>query len=38
MPTTRLTLSQALVRYLCAQKTMLDGQQVPLFALSLIHI
>ncbi len=32
MSTARLTLSQALVRYLCAQKTLLDGQKVPLFA------
>ena len=28
----RLTLTQALVRWLCAQKTEIDGQKVPLFA------
>ena len=32
MSTTRLTLSQALVKFLCAQKTIVDGQTVPLFA------
>jgi len=31
-PTVRLTMSQALVRYLCNQFTEIDGQQVPLFA------
>jgi len=31
-PTVRLTMSQALVRYLCNQFTELDGQRVPLFA------
>ena len=31
MSTTRLTLSQALVKFLCAQKTLVDGQKVPLF-------
>lgn len=30
--TVRLTMSQALVRYLCSQFTELDGQRVPLFA------
>ena len=30
--TTRLTMAQALVRYLCAQFTEIDGQRVPLFA------
>ncbi len=30
--TLRLTLSQALVRWLCAQVTEIDGQRVPLFA------
>jgi len=30
--TVRLTMSQALVRYLCNQFTELDGQRVPLFA------
>lgn len=29
--TVRLTMAQALVRYLCAQKTLVDGRQVPLF-------
>lgn len=28
---TRLTMAQALVRFLCAQHTLIDGQQVPLF-------
>lgn len=32
MSTTRLTLSQALTRYLVAQKTVVDGEKVPLFA------
>lgn len=32
MDTIKLTLSQALVRYLCAQKTEIDGEIVPLFA------
>jgi 3D-(3,5/4)-trihydroxycyclohexane-1,2-dione acylhydrolase (decyclizing) len=31
MATTRLTMAQALVRYLCAQKTVIDGATVPLF-------
>ncbi|SLN69670.1 3D-(3,5/4)-trihydroxycyclohexane-1,2-dione hydrolase [Aquimixticola soesokkakensis] len=30
--TVRLTMAQALVRYLCAQKTRIDGETVPLFA------
>lgn len=30
--TVRLTMAQALVRYLCSQFTEIDGQQVPLFA------
>ncbi len=30
--TIRLTMAQALVRYLCAQHTEIDGQRVPLFA------
>lgn len=30
--TVRLTMAQALVRYLCNQFTMIDGQRVPLFA------
>ncbi len=30
--TLRLTMAQALVRYLCAQFTEIDGQRVPLFA------
>lgn len=29
--TVRLTMTQALVRYLAAQKTTIDGQAVPLF-------
>ncbi len=29
--TVRLTMTQALVRYLCAQKTMIDGREEPLF-------
>ncbi|HUZ63363.1 MAG TPA: 3D-(3,5/4)-trihydroxycyclohexane-1,2-dione acylhydrolase (decyclizing) [Acetobacteraceae bacterium] len=32
MGTTRLTMAQALVRYLAAQHTEIDGTQVPLFA------
>src|SRR5579862_7485536 len=32
MKTVRLTMAQALVRYLCAQRTMVDGVEVPLFA------
>ena len=31
-PTIRLTMAQALVRYLCTQLTEIDGQRVPLFA------
>jgi 3D-(3,5/4)-trihydroxycyclohexane-1,2-dione acylhydrolase (decyclizing) len=31
MPTVRLTMAQALVRYLCNQFTMVDGAKVPLF-------
>ena len=31
MGTVRLTMAQALVRYLVAQRTILDGQEVPLF-------
>lgn len=31
MPTVRLTMAQALVRYLCAQRTILDGKEAPLF-------
>lgn len=31
MPTVRLTMAQALVKYLIAQRTLLDGQEVPLF-------
>ncbi|MES2143048.1 MAG: 3D-(3,5/4)-trihydroxycyclohexane-1,2-dione acylhydrolase (decyclizing) [Pseudomonadota bacterium] len=30
--TIRLTMAQALVRYLCSQQTEIDGQRVPLFA------
>ncbi len=30
--TVRLTMGQALVRYLCNQYTLIDGQRVPLFA------
>lgn len=30
--TVRLTMAQALVRYLCSQFTMIDGEKVPLFA------
>jgi len=32
MRTLRLTMAQALVRYLIAQRTVLDGQEAPLFA------
>ena len=32
MKTARLTMAQALVRYLLAQKTLVDGKKVPLFA------
>ena len=32
MKTVRLTMAQALVRYLTAQFTVIDGKQVPLFA------
>ncbi|MBL6946658.1 MAG: 3D-(3,5/4)-trihydroxycyclohexane-1,2-dione acylhydrolase (decyclizing) [Rhodospirillales bacterium] len=32
MKTVRLTMAQALVRYLCAQRTEIDGQELPLFA------
>ncbi|MFY8154767.1 MAG: thiamine pyrophosphate-binding protein, partial [Hyphomicrobiales bacterium] len=31
MKTIRLTMAQALVRYLCAQRTIVDGEDVPLF-------
>ncbi|MGI6245856.1 MAG: 3D-(3,5/4)-trihydroxycyclohexane-1,2-dione acylhydrolase (decyclizing) [Pseudochelatococcus sp.] len=31
MSTVRLTVAQALVRYLCAQQTFVDGEKVPLF-------
>ncbi len=31
-PTVRLTMAQALVRYLCNQFTEIDGERVPLFA------
>ncbi|MGV6873633.1 3D-(3,5/4)-trihydroxycyclohexane-1,2-dione acylhydrolase (decyclizing) [Pseudochelatococcus sp. B33] len=31
MSTVRLTMAQALVRYLCAQHTLIDGEKVPLF-------
>jgi 3D-(3,5/4)-trihydroxycyclohexane-1,2-dione acylhydrolase (decyclizing) len=31
-PTIRLTMAQALVRYLCHQFTVIDGERVPLFA------
>ena len=30
--TVRLTMAQALVRYLCSQHTVIDGERVPLFA------
>src|SRR5215475_13299004 len=32
MSTIRLTMAQALVRYLIAQRTVLDGKEAPLFA------
>lgn len=32
MGTVRLTMAQALVRYLCAQRSEIDGAEVPLFA------
>ncbi len=32
MKTVRLTMAQALVKYLCAQRTIVDGHEVPLFA------
>ena len=32
MATLRLTMAQALVKYLCAQKVDIDGQELPLFA------
>ncbi len=32
MKTVRLTMAQALVRYLCAQTTLIDGDELPLFA------
>ena len=32
MKTVRLTMAQALVRYLIAQRAVVDGQEVPLFA------
>src|SRR5579871_1945031 len=32
MKTVRLTMAQALVRYLIAQRTVIDGREVPLFA------
>jgi 3D-(3,5/4)-trihydroxycyclohexane-1,2-dione acylhydrolase (decyclizing) len=32
MKTVRLTMAQAVVRYLCAQKTIIEGAEVPLFA------
>ena len=31
MATIRLTMAQALVKYLCAQHTVLDGAEAPLF-------
>ena len=31
MKTVRLTMAQALVKYLCAQRTLVDGREVPLF-------
>src|ERR687890_2004186 len=31
MPTVRCTMAQALVRYLCNQFTIVDGERVPLF-------
>ena len=32
MRTVRLTMSRALVRYLAAQRTVIDGEELPLFA------
>ena len=32
MKTVRLTMAQALVKYLCAQRTIVDGDELPLFA------
>ena len=32
MSTVRLTATQAVVRYLAAQRTLLDGKDAPLFA------
>src|SRR5215471_16012844 len=32
MATIRLTMAQALVRFLCAQKSEIDGREQPLFA------
>ena len=32
MKTIRLTAAQALVRYLVAQRTVIDGKEAPLFA------
>ena len=32
VPTVRLTMAQAVVRYLCNQFTEIDGERVPLFA------
>ena len=32
MKTVRLTMAQALVRYLCNQFTEIDGERLPLFA------
>ena len=32
MSTTRLTAAQAVVRYLAAQRTTIDGSEAPLFA------
>ena len=31
MKTVRLTMAQALVKYLCAQRTVIDGEEVQLF-------
>jgi len=31
-PTVRLTMAQALVRWLCCQFTEIEGEKVPLFA------
>ena len=31
MNTVRLTMAQAIVKYLCAQRTIIDGQEQPLF-------